>query len=376
MKIGIVTLKSGTQAGGIATYESCLIHALAEIDKDNEYHICCVAPVERSHFKIDQPNFHFHEMSPRHRMVNMCWGVPRALRRAKVDFYHVTFLPPLWCGKPYVFTAHGPEMFIDPKFFPFMIRILLLPLIRRCYKGAARIGCVSGDTRSYMVKHYPRTDAISRVVYNGCLETFSPRDPEETRTMLEKRWGIAEPYVLFVGRVEPRKNPIGMLEAYAKFRDETGGSVKLVIAGGLTWSAGEAKETIDRLNLDKDVIRLGHVDHEDLPWLYSGAEMFVFPSLWEGFGLPLIEAMRCGAPTITSDISCLPEVAGGASLLVDPKSPDSIAQAMVRLHESSDTRTTLREKGLVRGQEFSWRRCAEETLAVYEDLAGSANPES
>jgi len=345
VKIGLVTLKSGTEAGGIATYESCLIHALAEIDRENEYHVCCVSPVQRDHFQIDQPNFHFYELSPRQRMINMGWSVPRTLRRAGVDFYHVLFLPPLWCGKPYVFTAHGPEMFIDPTFFPLKIRVMLLPLIRRCYRGASRIMCVSGDTRKYMVEHYPRTDPISRVVYNGCLETFSSREPEETRRRLKEQWGIVDPYALFVGRVEPRKNPIRMLEAYAQFREKTGGHVKLVIAGGLTWSAGEAKETLDRLGIDDDVIRLGHVDHNDLPWLYAGAEMFVFPSLWEGFGLPLIEAMRCGTPTIASDISCLPEVADGASLLVDPNSSESIASAMIQLHESETLRDELREKG-------------------------------
>lgn len=368
MKIGIVTLKSGTEAGGIATYESCLIHALAEIDRENEYHICCVSPVERSHFRIDQANFHFHELQPRQRLVNMCWSVPRTLRKAGIDFYHVTFLPPLWCGKPYVFTAHGPEMFIDPTFFPWKIRVLLLPLIRRCYRGASRIACVSGDTREYMIEHYPRTEPISRVVYNGCLETFSPRDPDEARAFVERKWGVTDPFALFVGRVEPRKNPIRMLEAYAEFRDRTGGAVKLVIAGGLTWSKGEAMETIDRLGIDKDIHRLGHVEHHELPWLYASAEMTVFPSLWEGFGLPLVEAMRCGSPTITSDVSCLPEVAGGASVLINPDDSSSIADAMVAVHESPEKRSELRGKGLKRGMEFSWRRCAEETLEVYRSM--------
>lgn len=368
MRVGILTLKAGTQAGGLATYESCLIHAIAALDQDNEYHILCVHPVERAHFQIDQPNFHFHELAPRIRLVNMLLSVPRAIRKLDVNFFHVMYLPPLTLPKPFVFTAHGPEMFIDPKFFPLRIRLLLLPLTRRCYRRASSILCASGATREYLIRAYPEAAERSRVVYNGCHDAFKPSSDVEPAQALRDRFDFKSPYVLAVGRIEPRKNPIRLLEAYALFRERTQGAVKLVIAGGETWSKGEARDAINRLGIASDVALLGYVQDAQLPMLYSRARMFVFPSLWEGFGLPLIEAMRCGCPTITSNVSCLPEVAGGAALLVDPLSPDSIAAAMTQVHEDETLRADLRARGLTRSSEFSWERCARETIQAYKEL--------
>ncbi len=368
MRIGLIALKAGTHAGGIATYETQLIHALAAIDRENEHHVLCVAPVTRSVFAIDQPNFHFHEVRPRQRTLAMCVAVPRLLRQLDVDFFHVLFLPPLTFPRPFVFTAHGPEMFVDPTFFPLHIRVRLLPLIRRCYRRASSILCVSGDMREHLVRWRPDAASRSRVVYNGCLDIFRPQDPEQVQRTLRERFRIDFPYMLAVGRVEPRKNPIGLLRAYARFRQASRQDVKLVIAGGQTWSRGEAHRTIDELQLREHVVLLGHVEHEQLPALYAGARCFVFPSLWEGFGLPLVEAMRCGCPTIASNVSCLPEVAGGASLLVDPKDEEAIAQAMVELVEDESLRRELIARGLARGAQFTWERCARETLAAYRDL--------
>ena len=369
MKVGLISLKAGTTAGGIATYEKCLIEAIADRDQSTEYHVYCLGPVSRRDFAIDQSNFVFHDDLPRNRWLSLCWSLPRAMRRQKLDFFHVMFLPPLWSGLPFAFTAHGPEMFIDPKFFPFKIRIFLLPLIKRCYRKASLIMCVSADTRDHVVAFRPDTERRSRVVYNGCLDIFKPQDPGAVSAKLQSRFKIEYPYALAVGRIEPRKNPIKLLEAFALFKEQSKSPVRLVLAGGRTWSAAEASQTIDRLGIASDVVSLDHVDHTDLPTLYAGARMLVFPTLWEGFGLPLIEAMRCGCPAITSDVSCMPEVAGGAAALIDPDSAPSIADAMVRIHTDEGYRDELIEKGLARASEFSWDRCAKETIEGYHDLA-------
>jgi glycosyltransferase involved in cell wall biosynthesis len=368
MRIGFLAMKAGTSAGGLATYERYLVEALAQVDTENEYHVFCVTPVEPESFSIRAPNFTFHRISPRSRMLSMVWSAPRAIAKSGVDLLHAPFLPLLRSPVPFVFTAHGSEMFLDPSFFPAHIRAQLIPLTKLGYRRSAEIVCVSATTRDYVVEHFPETRGKARVVYNGCEAVYKERDPVAARACVAKKFGVTEPYVLAVGRVEPRKNPIRLLEAFARFRDRTGDTVRLVIAGNSTWSDGEARDTIARLNLAPRVTLLGHVDYEELPSLYAGAEMFVFPSLWEGFGLPIIEAMRCGAPVITSSISCMPEVAGGAALLVDPYSVDEIAAAMVRMHNEPDLRQRLRALGLVRGAEFSWERCARETIAAYRDV--------
>ncbi len=369
MRVGLISLKAGTSAGGIATYEKCLIEAIAARDQTTEYHVYCLGTVTRRDFDIDQPNFIFHDTLPRNRWVSLCWSMPRAMRRHKLDFFHVMFLPPLWSGLPFAFTAHGPEMFIDPTFFPFKIRIFLLPLIKRSYRNASLIMCVSADTRSYVVKYRPDTEGRSRVVYNGCLDVFSPQESAQVSERLKSLFKIDYPYALAVGRIEPRKNPIKLLEAFALFKEQSQSPLRLVLAGGQTWSASEASQTIERLGIADDVICLDHVNHTDLPTLYAGARMLVFPTLWEGFGLPLIEAMRCGCPTITSDVSCMPEVAGGAADLIDPDSAQSIADAMLHIHQDETHRDELIAKGYARAAEFSWDRCAEETIQGYHDLA-------
>lgn len=368
MRIGFLSMKAGTAAGGLATYELYLLRSLAAIDQVNQYHVFCVHPVDPRAFGINQSNFTFHLLQPKSRLIAMAWSAPRAMARVKVDLFHASFLPPLWFPRPFLFTAHGPEMFIDPTFFPTAIRLQLVPLTKYGYRFAAEIGCASEATRNYLLEHFPRTRERSRVIYNGCDDQFRRLDRDAARGTVKDRFGVDGPYVLAVGRVEPRKNPIRLLEAFALFAKATGGGVRLVIAGNNTWSASEAQDAIRRLGVEHLVTRLGFVEYKDLPSLYAAAEMFVFPSLWEGFGLPLIEAMRCGAPTITSNTSCLPEVAGGASLLVDPLSPENIADAMVRLHSDAALRDRLRELGYVRGAEFSWERAARETLEAYRDI--------
>ena len=368
MSIGFLAMKVGTAAGGLATYEKHLLQALAAIDSQSRYHVFCVHPVDPADCGVSAPNFTFHRLTPRSRLLSMLWSAPRAIRRSGVDLFHAPFLPLLRAPCPFVFTAHGSEMFVHPEFFPPLIRAQLLPLTRIGYTKSAEVACVSGTMREYLVEHFPTTRDRSRVVYNGCDAVFREIEPAVAKAAVRERHGIDYPYVLAVGRVEPRKNPVRLLESFARYAERVGGDVRLVIAGGNTWSAGEAQETISRLGIAPRVTLLGFVDHASLPELYAAAEMFVFPSLWEGFGLPAIEAMRCGTPVITSNTSCMPEVAGGAALLVDPESVESIADAMVRIHESPEVRADLRTRGFARGAEFSWERCARETLATYRDV--------
>jgi glycosyltransferase involved in cell wall biosynthesis len=201
-------------------------------------------------------------------------------------------------------------------------------------------------------------------------EDFQPIEPALARRTLADNYGIVEPYALFVGQLKARKNIARILEAFARFRLESRSELRLVLAGRRDWSSAGMDEVIDRWKLRGQVIELGHLAHPDLAVLYSGARMLVFPSLWEGFGIPVIEAMACGTPVITSNNSCLPEIAGDAALLVDPYSVEAIAEAIYRLDTDAALRQTLREKGLQRARAFSWRRTAEQTLAAYRVAAG------
>ena len=177
------------------------------------------------------------------------------------------------------------------------------------------------------------------------------------------KYGLSKDYVLAVGTVQPRKNLVTLVKAWKILRDRAAPCPQLVVAGARGWKNSQLDETIRRLGLTGDQIRfLGVVPEEDLPVLYSGSSVFVFPSLYEGFGLPLLEAMACGVPVIASNTSSVPEVVGDAALLVAPTEPEAFAEAVLRLRSDDNLRRAKVEKGLSRAAGFSWRRAAAQLL--------------
>src|SRR5581483_3700645 len=201
------------------------------------------------------------------------------------------------------------------------------------------------------------------VVYEAAPASYRPVATDAARTVAA-RYGLQAPYVLSVGSREPGKNRVRLFEALARVRSG-GCDAGLAVVGQPAWGAAAEDEAVRRLGLG-DVVRfLGYVAAEDMPALYSAAVASAFPSLYEGFGLPVLEAMACGAPVLTSGLSATAEVAGEAALLVDPLSVEAIAAGLRRLVTDADERERLRALGLARAAEFSWTRTAEETYAVY-----------
>jgi len=196
---------------------------------------------------------------------------------------------------------------------------------------------------------------------------FTSQSPVAIRTTIANL-GIRSPYLLAVGTLEPRKNLITLLHAYAMLPPP---APELVLVGGQGWGNEQLANVIRQLGLTGRVRLAGYMADETLPALYSGAEIFVYPSLYEGFGLPVLEAMACGAPVITSNVSSLPEVAGEAAIQVNPRSANDLAAAIQTLLDSPDKRRTMRQAGIVRARSFSWERCAQETLGVYQRVLES-----
>ncbi len=206
------------------------------------------------------------------------------------------------------------------------------------------------------------------VVHNGVSEEFSPLCTEQVKAEVRHRWDIpAAGFILFVGGADPRKNHARFLQAVAKVRAQLGGRVVLLV-GDPDHPQGSYQATAQGLALEQDVRCTGRLDREDLRCLYSCTDLFVFPSRYEGFGMPVLEAMACGAPTVTSSTSSLPEVAGEAALLVDPDDVDGLAAAMVRALADQELRDTLRRRGFERVRQFTWRQAAVRTSALYREL--------
>jgi glycosyltransferase involved in cell wall biosynthesis len=206
------------------------------------------------------------------------------------------------------------------------------------------------------------------VVYPGYDQTiFQPVRDEGVIEAVKARYGIAGDYALFVGTLQPRKNLIRLIEAFSNFRFPIS-DFRLVIAGKKGWLYQEIFRWVEELGLEKKVVFTGYVPEGDLPVLLSGARLFVFPSLYEGFGLPVLEAMACGTPVVCSNASSLPEVAGDAAVLVDPQDVEGLAAAMERVLGDEELRAELIVRGFEQARKFSWERCARETLDVLESV--------
>jgi len=201
-------------------------------------------------------------------------------------------------------------------------------------------------------------------------DRYYPRDKGRSREQIARKYRISTPFILYVGRIQARKNLVRLVNAYALLRHD-GIEANLVLVGKDDWQAQEVRHEVKRLGLEDRVIFTGYVPLEDLPVFYSAAEAFVFPSIFEGFGLPVIEAMACGAPTITSLGSSLEEVAGDAALLVDPFSTQSIAAAISSLLSDPQLRHKLRSNGLKRSSEFDVATIAPSIIGVYRRVYGS-----
>jgi alpha-1,3-rhamnosyl/mannosyltransferase len=249
--------------------------------------------------------------------------------------------------------------------------------IRRAARLADAIIVPSAATGRDLAARFPLARTRIRVIPHAPSERFVPLRSEDCLPVLA-RHGLAHgDYLLFVGNVEPRKNLRALVEAYGRMRQATPLSPRLAIAGGAGWKNQEIHQAAATSPVAADIRFLGHVSDADLPSLVSGALAFVYPSLYEGFGLPPLEAMACGTPVITSNRSSLPEVVGDAALVVDPDDRMELADAMARLVSDARLREHLRARGLERAQGFSWDETARRTIEVYEDVhrgAGGAVP--
>jgi glycosyltransferase involved in cell wall biosynthesis len=266
----------------------------------------------------------------------------------------------------YIVTIHDVIPLVLPWAFPPRHRLVLATALTRIRKQAEMV-IVPSTAAAEDVVHFLRVERERiRVIPMGCESRFQPIEEPMRAAVLRRQYDLPERYILFVGTLEPRKNVQTLLRAFAQVIAETPqDDLTLVIAGGKGWGGEDYRSTVDALKLHDRVRFAGFVADDDLPELYRGALLFVYPSLYEGFGLPVLEAMACGTPVITSNRASLPEVAGDAALLADPTRPEALAEAMASIISDGDLRQALRVKGLARAQTFTWDAVAQQTMAIY-----------
>jgi glycosyltransferase involved in cell wall biosynthesis len=364
--IGILPVMAGRAGGGPETYERELVQALARLDPATRYEVLCLNAAA-ARVLAAGGNIATSVLPGRLRPVALTAGLLWGLARRRVTFLHAAYIAPPVSTVPYVFTLHCSSPFMRPDFFPPAIRWRLLFLIGRGMARARHVIAVSQSVKDHAVAHYRIDPARISVVHNGVGAHFRPLTPAEAAPVLA-RHGIGGRFVFCAARFEKRKNLDGALRAFAALR-RADPAIRLVIAGDMSWEAARLGALIAALGLGEAVLLPGYIPNADLPAVYSACLFFAYPSLWEGFGIPLIEAMACGAPVLSSAVTAIPEVAGDAALLVDPHSEAALAAAFMALGTDDALRARLAAAGPARAARFSWDRCAAETLAVYRRFA-------
>ena len=294
-----------------------------------------------------------------------------------VDLFHATehLLPALRRVKT-VFTFHDAIYALFPKYHLPMNRVYLGLMMPRFLRRANAIITISECSRRDAVRLYGIAADRFHVIYEGVDPRFRPVEQPETLQEARRRYGLPGEYLLAVGTIEPRKNLSMLLDTFLAVKTRSGRQdLRLVIVGKKGWLFQDFFRRLAELGLDdgQQVIFPGYVADEDLPALYAGAACFVFPSLYEGFGLPVLEAMASGAPVVCSNASSLPEVAGDAALMVNPEDAGAFARAVERVLADPDLRRDLRARGLLRAAEFTWERTARQTMEAYASVLGSGH---
>lgn len=361
---------------GIGSYIKSLLGAIGKRPEAVEYRFRVYVRRADADALPDLPaNFDVaHEESSGYsagEMTRFAWR----LFRDRLDLFHATHyvLPPLFQTRSVV-TIHDIIHLLYPQFLPSRAAHLYARLmIRRALTRADRIITVSYNSRRDLVDYFGIPASRTEVIYNGVSAAFRPEVSEEERRRVAGKYRLPSPYLLFLGGEKPHKNVQNVVRAFGEARRRQPLPHALVLAGPMPRQEARLENLIAALDLSRAVLRPGIVEEEDLPGLYSGAEAFLYPTLYEGFGLPVVEAMACGTPVLTSSTSALQEIAGGYAYLVDPMDVDAIAAGIVLLSTDEKVRDDFRELGRKRALDFSWEKAAERTLEVYRGaLRGAA----
>jgi len=317
-------------------------------------------------------NWRIERVDANSRRGRLAWEqmrLPGRLRALGIDVLHSTHhtLPLRPIRPRRVVTIHDLTFFRIPERYPLARRLYMQSSTRAAAKVADAIIVPSRAVRDDVIAALGVPQSKLHVVYEAASPPFAPIAQEDAAAVVA-RYGLTPPFVLSVGSLEPGKNRTRLIRAMRALRDE-GVEVTLAIVGQRGWRYTRDFRLIEELGMTDRIRYLGYVEQSDLAALYSAARAFTFPSLYEGFGLPVLEAMACGTPVLTSRVSATAEVAGDAALLVDPLSVEEIGGALRRLLSDADLCAELRQRGIERAHDFSWARAADETHAAYERVA-------
>lgn len=352
---------------GIGRYASELLRSLGEIDQENQYLL--YAPK-----RFFSPNKKLPQIPARNfslKIDRFSRGVEKTV--GKMDLYHSPSpeVLPEMNGTKIVVTVHDLIFKAYPQGHTASTIALAENQFRDIVKKAAKIICCSQSTLNDLHQYFKVDPQKTILIYQGVNQKeFYPIDQQEEKiaqqTILSEE--VEGPFILFVGTLEPRKNLNNLLAAFSLLKKKNIFPGKLVVIGMKGWLSGDLAARVEKLGIKEEVVFTGFLSNQALRYFYNKAEVFVFPSFYEGFGFPIVEAFSCGVPVVTSNVSSCGEIASDAALQVNPSSPEEIAQAISRVLEEASLRKELKEKGLKRAQEFTFLNTARQTLKVYKEV--------
>ncbi len=383
MRIGIDARKilnpEKGEAAGIGHYTYHLIRHLLDLDKINKYTLFFdyrLAKRKLEKFKRKNVKIKYFPFRHYKRYLGLVYSrllVTATLARENIDVFHFPAgnIPAKYTGKK-LLTVHDLAVWKHPDLFAKIQRRQARSLTSTTLKNVGKIIAVSEATATDIKEIFDVNPEKIKVIYNGIDKRFFIKPTSDAISDLKKKYKIKKDYILYLGQLEPRKNLTRLIEAFSELKERNlGEDFQLVIAGGSGWLAKVIRHIASDSKYSEDIIFTGYIKPDDLTSIYGGAKLFVFPSIYEGFGMPVVEAMACGLPVVLSDIPALKEVAGGIGVLVNPYSVSGMAQAMWKVLSNNSLQKELIQKGFKRAEEFSWQQCAKETLKLYEEVRKS-----
>jgi glycosyltransferase involved in cell wall biosynthesis len=354
--------------GGIGTYSRSILQEFA--DAGVETVVFCEDRVKNTIPLADSFTLVNADMDPSASSGRKAFRT--LVRDSRVDLLHVPSpFAPSPCPVPLVNTVHDIAPFLYPRTLSTRLRMSYKRQFRSTVEESRRIITVSQITYSALGVYAGVDQTKARVIHNGVSKRFKPETDAKALLAVRSRHSLPERYVFWVGDFRPEKNLPFLIQSWSKLRDQMPDLPTLVLAGEKRGDYNKIKDEVRKLGLEGNVLFSGFIPDDDLPAVYSAATVFVFPSLYEGFGLPPLEAMACGTPCVVSNSSSLPEVTGTAGLLFNPTSSEGLADCMVKVLTQPELSASLREAGLRQAALYSWKRAAEETLQVYSEALES-----
>ena len=367
MRFAVDAHTIGCHLTGNEVYIRNLLHEFARLDPSSEFIVYVSKPEAPAQVPA---SFQTHGVSE-NPYVRLGVDLPRRIRTDKPDLLHVQYTGPLFCRVPTVASVHDVSYLEHPQYFTRFRATQLRLTVKRTVETAAAVLTPSEFSRRSILRHYKLDESKVVVVPNAVSSQFRAIDRDVAQAAIEKKFGLHGPFVLMVGDLQPRKNHLGLLAAFEEvLRAHPHLKHHLVFVGKETWYSKDLHRAVERSGVSGRVHFTGFVEDADLLHFYGACELFVFPSFYEGFGLPILEAMACGRAVASSNTTAMPEVANAAGILFDPHSVSEMARAMSDILLDSELRMRLERQGLHRAAGFSWEKAAETTLKVYAQVAG------